>query len=429
MSPPPRRYVPHPSGTPPTVPTVTVDIPNGQAGHTTPVTVPARTPEEAFRYLYATGSGLAGEGVRDLYQGTVLEPVRAGYKARLQRVEAEIIRRRSALGATPAEGELRALAAWASRQRTNTARLWRIPQGPGWAVMLEGRDWGSYGVGGRTFANILKRYEARGLTGPAAYQHILGRAVVDDAKTTARVAEAARFFRRGGAALGVLGLGVSAYTIATAPPEQRARVAEHEAVDFAGGLVMSEAAVGLLGVGAALLAATPPGWLIIGVGLVAGIAGSYIADRTFFPEDYRPVAGRLGAGVAIHPTRRYAMDDVATHGLANQVIAPSAPLGDAVRMVVGPEDTEPTLAQRALRRAAQGAGLERGAQDAFVRRYANSPDLAPGGRTWSTGAAGFPRDGAPVDPQDFIRLRGRVIDWPLTPEQLDDLDRASLARH
>ena len=422
----PRRYAAHPSGTPPSVPMVTVDVTDERTGRTEPVTVPARTPEEAFRYLYAAGGGLTEEGVRDFYQGTVLEPVRAGYKASLQQVETEILRRRSALGANPAEGDLRALAVWGARQRANTARLWRIPQGPGQMLALEARDWGEYGVGGRTFANLLKRNQVRrGLTGPAAYEYILGSAVVDNVKISARVARSARFFRGGGAVLGLAGIGVSGYMIYAAPPGERVRVAEHEAVDFAGGLVASEVGVGLLGIGAALLVATPPGWLVLGVGLVAGIAGSYLADKTFFPHDYKPVAGRLGAGVAIDPARRYALDDLGLHGLAGQILTPTAQTGDTVRMTIGPADTEATLAQRALRTAAQSAGLDRPAQDAFVGHYAGSPDTKAGGRTWSTGHAGFPRDGAPVDPQDFARMRGQTIDWPLTSDQLGELNRAA----
>ncbi len=76
---------------------ITVDVRDPQTGRVESVTVPGRTPEEAFRYLYAIGGGLAGEGTRDLYQGTVLEPVRAGYKARLQQIETEIIRRGTAV--------------------------------------------------------------------------------------------------------------------------------------------------------------------------------------------------------------------------------------------------------------------------------------------------------------------------------------------
>lgn len=428
---PPHRFAPRPNGTPPQVPTVTVDVPDTPGGQPKPVTVPGRTPEEAFRFLYAAGGGLAGEGARDIYQGTVLEPVRVRYKARLQQVESEIVRRRAALGANPAEGELRALAVWAARQRANTARLYRIPQGPGWMASLEARDWDEYGVGGRTFKNLLRRNQVkRGLTGPAAYEYILGSAVVDNATVTARTASTAKLFRGGGAALGVAGLAVSAYNIYTAPPGQRVAAAEHEGVDFAGGLVASEAGVALLGVGAALLAATPPGWLIIGVGLVAGAVGSYVADRMFYPEDYKPVAGRLAAGVAVNPSHRYGANTVSVQGLSGHILLPNAQLGDTVPLTIGPQDTEGTVAQRALRAAAQAWGLDGPTQDAFVRRHANDPDLAPGARTWSNAPnASFPRDGKPVNPQDFVRMRGQAIAWPLTGPQMDDLQRQSAAGH
>ena len=399
-----------------------------QTGHTTPVTVPGRTPEEAFRLLNAIGAGLSGEGARDIYQGNILKTVRDGYKARLVRVEGEIIRRRAALGAHPAEGDLRELAVWAARQRATTARLWRIPQGPGQMTALEARDWGVYGVGGRTFKNLLKRQEVQyGLTGPAAYERILGSAVRDNVKVTADVARASKFLKRGGAALGLAGLAVSAYDIYSAPPGQRGKVAAHEGVDAVGGLIASEGAVGLLGIGAVALGlATPPGWVVLAVGLVAGIAGSYLADRAIFPEDYKPVMGRLGAGIAIEPNQRYAMDDAATHGLGGQIAVPTAQTGNTVQLTIGQTDTEATIARTALRTAAQSAGLDRAAQDAFIRRFANSPDLAPGARTWSSGDS-FPRDGAPVQPNDFVRMRGQTIDWPLTADQLSELNRQSAA--
>lgn len=182
---------------------ITVDVRDPQTGRIEAVTVPVRTPEEAFRYLYAVGGGLAGEGSRDLYLRTVLEPIRARYKAQLQQIETEIIRRQAAIGANATEGKVWALAVWAARQRANTARIWRIPQRPAQILSWEARDLVQYGPGGRTFANLLKRQELkRGPTGRPAYEYIIGSAVVDNAKATAQVARSARFLRRGGAALG-----------------------------------------------------------------------------------------------------------------------------------------------------------------------------------------------------------------------------------
>ena len=205
---------------------------------------------------------------------------------------------------------------------------------------------------------------------------------------------ASKFLKRGGVPpLGLAGLAVSAYDIYSAPPGQRGKVAAHEGVDAVGGLIASEGAVGLLGIGAVALGlATPPGWVVLAVGLVAGIAGSYLADRAIFPEDYKPVMGRLGAGIAIEPNRRYAMDDAATHGLGGQIAVPTAQTGDTVQLTIGQTDTEATIARTALAHGCHNPpGSDRAAQDAFIRRFANSPDLAPGARTWSSGDSFPPR--------------------------------------
>ncbi len=421
----PVRTVPRPASTPPRIPVIEVDVPDPRTGALTTVSVPGRTPEEAFRYLYNIGDGAMAQGSRDLYQGTVIEPIRNQYKATLEQVEQQIAARRTALGANATEAELRALAQWGSRQRTMTARVWRIPQGPAAGLSLEARDWQKYGRGGRTFENLMRRTEAKGLTGPAAYEYLLKSATTSNADVTAKLARNARFLRGGGAVLGVAGLALTAYDIAQAPPEMRARVAERHAVGFAGGLVASEGAVLLLGVGAACLAATPPGWVVIAVGLVAGAIGSYVADHYFFPPEHEGVAGYLGAGVAIDPTRRYPVDHTALAGLHGRALASPAGTSSAVSVIVAPGETNASLTRRALQQAAEGAGLDRASQAAFVRQYAPANDAAAA-LTWQSGDP-TPADGPSTRPRDLAALRGRPVLYSLTAEQVSDLEQRAYA--
>jgi hypothetical protein len=280
----------------PTISTVRVIVEDPDSRACYQLTVPGRSPNEAIDFLAAAGGGGTGQGGFDLFAGTTLEPVRNAYKARLEQLEAQIAERRIALGANPSEAALRDLAEWAVRERASTARLWRLPTGPTQAILLELRDWRQYGMGGRTFGNMMARQAGGGATGSAAYEALLLSANRSNPAVTAAVARGARSLRFGGGVLSVIGLAASAGTIAAAPPEQRRRVAAEAGVGFVGGAVAGEVATGILMVGAALLAASPPGWLVIGVGLAAGIAGGNIATHYFFPEDHAPVANRMSSG-------------------------------------------------------------------------------------------------------------------------------------
>jgi hypothetical protein len=73
--------------------------------------------------------------------------------------------------------------------------------------------------------------------------------------------------------------------IRRAPAAQRSEIAKHEAAGFVGGFVAGEGAVGtVLAVSAAFALATPPGWILFGIGVVAGAIGGYAADRIWFHE-------------------------------------------------------------------------------------------------------------------------------------------------
>jgi hypothetical protein len=409
--------MPPPPPHPPQIRITEVDVSLEQGQPPSTIAVFADSPEEAFRILYETGSGVAGAGARHFYYGKVLEPIRHAYYKRLTQVETLIRQRRVSLGVNPTEYELRGLAQWAARQRARTARLWRLPT-PSLLGGLEARDWREYGVGGRTWENLLKRNAKAGRTGAAAYEYILGSAVRANPEVTASVARGARFLRGGGAVLGVAGLAISAYDIVKAPPEQRANVAKRQAVGFAGGLIGSEVAVGLLSVGAGLLAATPPGWVVIGVGLIAGIAGSLIAERTFFPPHHEPIAKRMGAGYAIDP--RHPQGGT---GFAPGTTGPTVlPVIRQVIIAMQRSDTQATISRRAYFQAALSVGLPADQAGAFADRHAS-----PTGLRWLSGDPS-PRTDAAVRPSDIAAMAGKQVIFELSPMQRDEL--AALAgRH
>ncbi len=385
---------------------IEVDVPLTPGQPPVTVAVPANSPEEAFYLLYHIGNGTTGA----LAHATVLQVLRNQYKTKLTQVEAQILQRRAALGPNATEYELRGLAQWGARQRANTARLFRIPT-PAVGAGLELRDWRTYGVGGRTWENLLKRQAARGNTGSSSYEALIGSATRSNAGVNESMARGARLLKGGGGVLAVAGLGLTAYDIYKAPPQQRGAVATRHAIGFAGGLVASEIGVGLLTIGAGLLLATPPGWVVLAVGLVAGAAGGIIADRIFYPDDYRPAAARLGAGIAIDP-RRPGAGAAPGHG---QQASTVLPMIERVDVVVKANDTQATLSRRAYRLAAASAGLPDDVQEQFAMRYASATGLS-----WIAGDPS-PRNGPGLTRGDLAATTGQHIVFDLNAAQRAEL--------
>ncbi len=395
---------------PPLIRIVEVDVALHPGEPPTRIPVFADSAEEAFRILYEAGNATGGTGVRNIYYGSVLKPLRDGYKARLEAVEASIQQRRAALGLKATEYELRGLAQWAARQRANTARVWRLPT-PSLLAGLEARDWRQYGIGGRTFDNLIARSAAQGRTGLAAYEHILGSAVRSNVEVNASVARGARFFRGGGAVLGVAGLAISVCEVASALPEQRGALVHRQAIGFAGGLIGSEIGVGLLAVGAGFLAATPPGWVVIGVGLVAGVAGGMISDRMYFPPDHKPLATRLGAGYAVDPRQHHA----GAYYPSGTIAATTLPVIQQVTVTVEKGDSQMSISRRAHSQAALSIGLPAEQADAFARRHASAT-----GMQWVSGDPS-PTTDASVRLSDMAASVGRKIVFKLNTMQRDEL--------
>jgi hypothetical protein len=249
------------------------------------VSVPATTPREALDFLHLIGGGLGGSGTRQMLAGATLGPIREAYYRQLAGVEQQIAARRAALGTAPSESALRELGEWAVRQRAQAARVWRIPSGPAAVVVGEARDWSIYGSGGRTIPNMERRAAGRGLSGMDMSEYFLRGATRPNAEVTTQLMRGARFLRRGGGVLALAGVIMTEEEIRRAPAAQRSDIVQHEAAGFVGGFVVGEGAVGtVLAVSAAFALATPPGWILLGIGVVAGAVGSYAADRILFHD-------------------------------------------------------------------------------------------------------------------------------------------------
>lgn len=178
------------------------------------------------------------------------------------------------------------LSRWASDERTKIARTMRMKQGPMALTVLEIRDWKTYGVGGRTWNNIYARASNRASD---AHGKILSGAVSPNKGISEAAIRGARSLRGAGAAFVVIGIGVSANTIISAPPEARLGVAKDEAVYVGSGMLGAEAGVGLcLAFGIAT-----GGWGLLACAVVGGGTGGLIADRFVRPNRPQDVIQRM----------------------------------------------------------------------------------------------------------------------------------------
>jgi hypothetical protein len=195
-------------------------------------------------------------------------------------------------------------------------------------------------------------------------------------------------------------------------------VAERHAVGFAGGLVGSEVAAGLLAIGAGLLAATPPGWVVIGIGLIGGIAGGVIADRIFYPPKYEPIAERMAAGYAIDPDHPY----VGTGSTSRTTGRTVLPVIHQVVITVARGDTQATLSRRGCLQAALSVGLPADQAGAYANRHATATGLH-----WLAGDPS-PRNDSTVRPSDIAATAGQRVIFQLNSDERKEL--AALAgRH
>ena len=244
--------------------------------------VPARSDREAVGILEIIGGAGLGTGLQARRLGIDIPVIRTEYERRVAALVEEVGRRQ---GRT----SLEELARYASRERTAIARNMRWRQGAGTTVLLELRDQAQYGLGGRSYSNMSRRYYQQGLRGADIHARILRGATTPNVEITASALRGARYLRHGGRVIIVVGLATTAYTLLTTPEEQLPRVMAEEAGGMAGGALGTSAAVGLC----LIFGVATAGWGLLACGVVGGMAGGYLGsqagNRLYYAADDRIV--------------------------------------------------------------------------------------------------------------------------------------------
>lgn len=242
--------------------------------------VPGHNSRQAHEFLASVhGGSLAGAGRA---ASVDFAGLRNAYETHAHELQGKVDAMRQA-GSSEAE-----VAQTVVRERTSFARATRLRQGPGATVVLEVRDWKKYGVGGRTYGNLAQKAEADIARG-AKYTKGLTRdevlirgAMRPQALLSPQFLEAARYLKYGGPVMLVLGAGLTAHEIASAPKQDRNRVIAEEAGGFIGGELAAEgAAIALLTVGTGGLGLVAIAG-VAAVGVVGGVAGSWLADKLYY---------------------------------------------------------------------------------------------------------------------------------------------------
>ncbi|MQP65458.1 hypothetical protein GE253_08855 [Niveispirillum sp. SYP-B3756] len=378
-----------------------------------PIYLPGYERDDVTQFLSSVGSG----NISAIIHSKFSVKIRDFYKRELIQKELLISAKLKALGSNPTDYELRGLAEWAVRERTRTARIWRIPT-PVVGIGFEARDWMKYGLGGRTYNNIYKYTKEKMNNNNVNDLKINRNIVYSSTRSNPAVNEAAKtgekFLRRGGGVLLVAGLGLAAYDIWQAPAERRMDVAVRRGAGIAGGIIGAELAAGALTLGAGiLLGVTPAGWLIIAVGLVGAIAGAMVVDKVFFPDDYRPVLQNIQQGRLLNPLRLNTVGfDVPDRTALNVV--------EVVSLTVRPGDTIRTFTHRAYMQAAASVGLDTDGQKAFADRY-----IATASANWRVGDPSV-NGSSIVQDQDLRSMVGKQVNVRLSSVERMELAHSSI---
>lgn len=242
------------------------------------IIVPGQCRSEGLQFLRAVANGTTvGSG---LTFRSDLEQLRIDYEMQIGAMGKQIDLMRT-------EGKsLDEIAHWAVSERLRIARSIRLRQGPGAMIGLELRDNHQYGLGGRTYSN-LARHTLRKQIKNQATDFVLEESLIKGAlrpnpALTPEVLRAARYLRYGGPILIVIGAGISAHDVISAAPRNRGRVAAEEVGGWAGGWILSGAAVAI----AVVSGVATGGLSLLAIGFLAGaaggIGGSLLADKIYY---------------------------------------------------------------------------------------------------------------------------------------------------
>ncbi len=255
-------------------------------GTTGTMRLPLDSPAAANSFLQGIGSGSAGAGHAMSRIGVNAPAVRAAYKQRVESMVAEIARR------VDAGESAESVARWVSAERNSILSDLRKMTGAATQPLYAIRDWREYGMGGRTWDNITRRYQQRGYTGSAMHQEIIEGALRSNTDVNNAAMNGAKFLKHGGRVVMVVGVAISAARIWNATDEELPRVIGEEIGGVAGGALGAGA-----GVAACIIfGIATSGWGLLACGLVGGVgggvAGSYagreIADGIYYSDADTP---------------------------------------------------------------------------------------------------------------------------------------------
>lgn len=160
------------------------------------------------------------------------------------------------------------VARWASDQRRQVVNRMRAGSGPITRAYYEIRDWRRYGRGGRTYPNLVRRYQRRRVPQAEISSRVLDGAQRSNIDVNEAI-KGASYLRHGGRVLIVVGVAVSAARIWNASDHELPRVIGEELGGFIGGGLGAGAGVSIcliFGIGSG-------GWGLLACGVVGGLTG------------------------------------------------------------------------------------------------------------------------------------------------------------
>ena len=253
--------------------------------------LPTADVESSRVFLEGIGGSAAGAGQAMNRIGVNAPLLRAAYKREIESMVAEIARRLQA-------GESReSLARWVSAERNRIINRIRSSSGMITRGIYEIRDWREYGMGGRTWANIERRYQSRGLTGGAMHDEIIRGAQKSNATVNTAAMRGASYLKHGGRIVLVVGVAITAARIWNASDHELPKVIGEELGGFVGGSLGAGAGVGIC----MIFGIASGGWGLLACGVIGGlgggVAGSYaggkIADGLYYSDANTP-ADQIG---------------------------------------------------------------------------------------------------------------------------------------
>lgn len=178
------------------------------------------------------------------------------------------------------------LAKWVVDERTKIARRLRLRgmarQGLPSFIIYETRDALKYGMGGRTYPNMVNYAQKKGYNTVAkADQYLLKSATRPNTKISSASLKVGKYLKNGGRVGIVVGVALSTHTILTAEESQLEVVISREAGGIIGGSLATSATVGVC----LVFGIVTGGWGLLAVGLIAGtgggIIGGYFCEKTY----------------------------------------------------------------------------------------------------------------------------------------------------